>query len=179
MRSDAKTVAQYLKELPAERRAVVSEVRDLVRKHIPKGYAETMNWGMICYEIPLERFPDTYNDQPLASVAIAAQKDCYAIYLICGYAYPHLIAELKAAYKAMGRKIDMGKSCLRFKSLDDLPLEVIGKIVGSVSVKDYIAIYEASREETAAKPRRSAAAKPKAKPAVKPKAAPKRKPAAK
>lgn len=140
--SKAQTVAEYLQELPVERRAVIAAVRKVVRKHLPRGYVETMNWGMICYEIPLKRYPDTYNKQPLAYAALAAQKSNYALYLMGD---EETRKKLAAAVKAMGKKLDMGKVCLRFKKLEDLPLGVIGEIIASVSVDAYIATYEAAR----------------------------------
>ena len=115
--SKATTVAAYLAELPAERRAVIAAVRKVVRKHLPKGYVETMNWGMICYEIPLKRYPVTYNRQPLSYAALAAQKNNYALYLTGCYGASALQQKLAAAFKAAGKKLDMGKSCLRFKKL--------------------------------------------------------------
>lgn len=143
--SSAATVGQYLDELPPERREVVAAVRDVVRRHLPAGYDETMNWGMICYEIPLARYPDTYNEQPLCYVALAAQKHHYALYL------PHVDEgsghqrALREAYAARGKRLDMGRSCLRFRRVDDLPLDVIGRIVASTTPDAYIARYEASR----------------------------------
>lgn len=140
--SKAQTVPEYLAELPAERRAVIAAVRKVVRKHLPKGYVEAMNWGMICYEIPLKRYPITYNKQPLSYAALAAQKNNYALYLMGNEETRKTLA---AAFKAMGKKMDMGKVCLRFKKLEDLPLEAIGKVIASVSVDAYIASYEAAR----------------------------------
>ena len=81
VKSAAKTVDEYLAELPEDRREVVSEVRNLVRKNLPKGYEEAVNWGMLCWEIPLARYPHTYNGQPLGYVALAAQKNYFALYL--------------------------------------------------------------------------------------------------
>ena len=144
-RSEAKTVVAYLKELPAERRAVVSAVRDLILRNLPKGYVESMNWGMICYEIPLERYPDTYNGQPFQYAALAAQKNYYAIYLIGVNGNKTKEKELADAFKKLGKKMDMGKSCLRFKSLDDLPLDAIGKLIGSMPPEELIALMEASQ----------------------------------
>ena len=143
--SAATSVTQYLEELPPERRKVVAAVRAVVRKHLPKGYAESMNWGMIAYEIPLARYPETYNKQPLAYVALAAQKNNYALYLSGPYMDPEVDAMLREAFKSAGKKLDMGKSCLRFKSLDDIPLDVIGKVVAAVPVDRYIEHYENSR----------------------------------
>jgi hypothetical protein len=143
--SPATTVAKYLASQPAERRKVISTVRGVIRRNLPKGYREVMNWGMISYEIPLTRYPDSYNGQPLMYVALAAQKNFYAIYLTCVYHDPKRAAWFREAFKAAGKKLDMGKSCLRFKRLDDLPLEVIGQVVASTSLEQRIAIHEASR----------------------------------
>ena len=145
--STAQTVADYLAELPAERRAVIAAVRKVVRQHLPKGYVETMNWGMIAWEIPLKRYPDTYNKQPLLYVALAAQKNNYAIYLTGSYGDTARRKALIDAFKAAGSKLDMGKSCIRFKKLEDLPLEAIGTAVAAISVDAYIASYEASRKK--------------------------------
>jgi hypothetical protein len=141
--SDAKTVEQYLEELPDERSEVVSAVRDLILRHLPEGYREAMSWGMICYCVPLERFPNTYNGQPLGYVALAAQKNYYALYLTCVYQDEGKKARLKEAFKASGKRLDMGKSCIRFRRLDDLPLETIGELIADVSVEAFIKHYEA------------------------------------
>lgn len=143
--SKAKTVDEYLAELPEDRRAVVLAARDLVNRHVPAGYVETMSWGMVCWEIPLSRYPTTYNKQPLAYVALAAQKQYYALYLTTCYADSAQDVVLRNAYADAGRKLDMGKSCLRFKSLDDLLPEVIGAVIASTPVDVHIAHYEASR----------------------------------
>lgn len=143
--SKAKTVEAYLAELPPERREVVAAVRDLVNRHLPPGYAETMNWGMISWEIPLSRYPNTYNKQPLAYVALAAQKNHYALYLTCVYADSLREHRLREAYALAGKKIDIGKSCLRFKRLDDLLPAPVAEAIASTPVEDHIANYEASR----------------------------------
>jgi hypothetical protein len=143
--SKAKTVDDYLKELPEDRRAVVSAVRDLVNRHLPAGYVEAMSWGMISWEIPLSRYPATYNRQPLAYVALAAQKQYYALYLMACYANSTQDVALRNAYADAGKALDMGKSCLRFKALDDLRPEVIGGVVASTPVDAHIAQYQASR----------------------------------
>jgi hypothetical protein len=145
-RSDAATVDEYLAALPPERRAVVSTVRDLVRRHLPAGYSEGMNWGMISYEVPLERFPRSYNGQPLLYVGLAAQKNYYALHLIGGYRDAGTAARLRAAFAAAGKKLDMGKACIRFRALDDLPLEPIGEIIASTPPDALIAVYEKSRQ---------------------------------
>jgi hypothetical protein len=143
--SAATNVAAYLKSLPKERRAVVSAVRAVVKKHLPKGYVESMNWGMISYEIPLSRYPETYNGRPLMLAALAAQKDHYALYLMCAYQDRALLGKLRDGYRKARKKLDMGKSCLRFRSLDGVLLDVVGEIVASVPPETYIARYEAAQ----------------------------------
>jgi hypothetical protein len=141
--SKATTPAAYLASLPPERRKVIAAVRAVVKKRLPKGYVESMNWGMLCYEIPLKTYPDTYNKQPLMYMALAAQKGNYALYMTGVSGNKALMDKLAAAYKAAGRKLDMGKSCLRFKALDELPLDVIGEIVAATTVEQRIAAEEA------------------------------------
>jgi hypothetical protein len=146
VQSKAATVKEYLDELPADRRAVVSAVRKVIRRHLPAGYREAMNWGVITYEIPRERFPDTYNGQPLCYVALAAQKNYYVVHLMCVYGNAAKTAWLKEEFKKAGKKLDMGKACIRFRRLEDLPLDVIGQAVAGTTPEQYIAIYEASRK---------------------------------
>ena len=141
------TPTAYLASLPPERRKVIAAVRAVVKKRLPKGYVETMNWGMLSYEIPLSRCPDTYNKQPLMYLALAAQKNNYALYMTGVSGDKVLMGRLAAAYKAAGRKLEMGKSCLRFKTLEELPLDVIGDIVASTPVERRIAA-EAERRAT-------------------------------
>ena len=143
--SKAKTVGAYLDELPPERREVIAKVRETVLANLPPGYEETMNWGMISYEIPLSRYPVTYNKQPLGYVALAAQKNNYVVYLMGLYADGEQERKLKTAYAAMGRKPDIGTCCVRFKKLEHLPLETIGELIASMPVEAYIEHYEASR----------------------------------
>ena len=146
--SAATTVEGYLASLPAGRRAVVSAVRDVVREHLPAGYREAMSWGMIGYGIPLERYPDTYNGQPLCYVALAAQKNYFSLYLTCNAGDTQ---RLKEAFERAGKRLDMGKSCLRFKSLADLPLPAIGELIASVPPEELIARYERTRAATPAR----------------------------
>ena len=143
--SRATTVEEYLAELPAERRAVVAAVRDVVLRHLPPGYEETMNWGMISYEIPLARYPTTYNKQPLAYAALAAQKGHYALYLNGAYQQPARASALEEGFARAGKKLDMGKSCLRFKRLDDLALDAVAESVASQTPEELIAEYERAR----------------------------------
>ena len=146
--SKAGTIEAYLQELPEERREVVAAVRALVNRHLPQGYVETMNWGMISWEIPLARYPATHNKQPLGYIALAAQKNHYALYLMGVYADSRNEKDLRQAYARAGRKLDMGRSCLRFRKLDELLLEEVGAIIASMPVDACIAHYEASRART-------------------------------
>jgi uncharacterized protein YdhG (YjbR/CyaY superfamily) len=145
--SAATTVDQYLADLPPERRAVVAAVRDFVNAHLPPGYVEAMAFGMIGWGVPLARYRDTYNGQPLAYVGLAAQKNAYSLYLMGCYMDSAEDRALRAAYARAGKKLDMGKSCLRFKTLDGLLLEDIGRIIASLPVDDYIARYESLKHQ--------------------------------
>ena len=148
--SKAQTVEQYLAELPEERRAVVSAVREVVVRNLPAGYRESMSYGMIGYGIPLEDYPDTYNGQPLSYAALAAQKNYYALYVMTPYQDPAQEQWLRDEFARAGKKLDMGKSCLRFKKLDDLPLDTIGTLIAGTPPAEFIARYERAREQAAA-----------------------------
>ena len=143
--SRAETIADYLAELDPERRAVVSHVRDLLNRAMPAGYREQMVYGMIGWVVPLETYPDTYNGQPLAYVSLAAQKNGYSLYLTCTYASPNRTERLQGAYAAAGKKLDMGKSCLRFKRLDQLVEDAIAVEIASVTPVEFIAMTEEAR----------------------------------
>ena len=145
VQSSAKTVNEYLIELSAERRKAIRVVRKLILDNLPKGYMETMLYGMISYVIPLERYPITYNKKPLTVVSLASQKNYMALYLMNVYGDGE--EEFKKNYIATGKKLDMGKSCVRFKSLDDLPLGLIGKTITRTSVAQFIERYEKSRNK--------------------------------
>jgi len=144
-RSNATTVAQYLAELPADRRKELATVRKLILKHLPKGYQETMGWGMISYGIPLADYPNTYNGQPLCFIALAAQKNFSTIYLMGAYASTPEYRALKAAFEKAGKKFDMGKSCLHFKRADDLELQAVAKVIAATPPKKFIAYFEKHR----------------------------------
>jgi hypothetical protein len=143
--SKTATVDDYIADMPAERRAVASAVRDLVRRNLPKGYVETTNGKFINYEIPLERYPKTYNGQPLSYIAFAPQKNYYALYLMGVYQNEALQKDLEASFKRAGKKLDMGKSCLRFKKLEDLELDAVARAISSTPPEKFIADYEAAR----------------------------------
>ena len=144
VQSKATTVEAYLAALPDDRRKTISEVRSVVKKHLPKGYEEMIGSGMITYCVPLERYPNTYNKQPLCYVGLAAQKNHNALYLMGAYATGAQRKALEDAFRQAGKKLDMGKSCLRFDDVDDLPLDVIGKVVASIPPEKWVEIYESS-----------------------------------
>ena len=143
------TVAAYLASLSPEQRAVIDEARALVHKHIPKGYAEFMNWGVINWGIPLEEFPDTYNRQPLCYVGLGANKRYNTLYLMGAYSCssgtyttPFSQKLLADAFKKAGKRLNMGKCCLHFKTLDDLELTSVAKVIGMSTPEEYIAYYK-------------------------------------
>jgi uncharacterized protein YdhG (YjbR/CyaY superfamily) len=145
--SKAATPEAYLAELPPERAAVVARVRDLVNASLPDGYAERMSWGMIGWEVPLEVYPETYNKQPLSYAGLAAQKSHYALYLNCIHASEERTQRLADAFAAAGKKLDMGKSCIRFKRVEDLAEDALAEAIASVPLESFITEYEASRRK--------------------------------
>ena len=151
MHSAAASVDAYLEGLPADRREVVSTVLEAVRRHLPPGYTETMAWGMITWSVPLERYPTTYNGEPLGYAALAAQKRHYALYLMGTYLDPAREQAFRARWEATGRKLDMGQSCLRFKKVEDLDLDLVGEIIAATPVDDFLATYERQRAQAKAR----------------------------
>lgn len=145
MRSESTTVDQYLAELPDDRRDAVESVRDVIVTNLPEGYEETMNWGMIVYSVPLDTYPDTYNGQPLMYAALANQKSYMSLYLTAVWAADGIREDFISKYKESGKRLDMGKSCVRFRTLDDLPLELISETIGAIDLDSFIATYERSR----------------------------------
>lgn len=147
MQSKATTVKQYLESLPAARREAVGAVRDTILDNLPKGYEERMQYGMIGYCVPHSIYPAGYHcdpQQPLPFAGLASQKNSMSLYLMCIYGDPDHAAWFREAWTSTGRKLDMGKSCVRFKKLEDVPLDVVGKAVKRVPVKKYLAFYESN-----------------------------------
>jgi uncharacterized protein YdhG (YjbR/CyaY superfamily) len=153
------TVSGYLAALPADRRREIAKVRAVIRKNIPKGYVEHVGWGGITWSVPLEVYPDTYNGHPLSYVAIASQKNYASLYLMVAYGSPAQLKTLTQGFAAAGKKLDMGKSCIRFQSADDLALDVIGKVVASVAMPEWIALAKAAQSPEAKARRKVARAK--------------------
>ena len=145
MRSEANSVEQYLEELPVDRRDAIETVRDTILDNLPEGYVEEMNWGMITYSVPLETYPTTYNGQPLMYAALASQKNHMAIYLSGVYADEERREAFLDRYRETGKRLDMGKSCVRFRRIDDLPVELIGDTIAGIDVDTFIEVYEAGR----------------------------------
>ena len=143
--SSATTVEEYLAEISEERRGDVEIVRTLILENLPAGYVETMRWGMITYEVPLETYPDTYNGKPLMFVALAAQKRHLALYLTNVAFVRGGEESFKTKYLKTGKKLDMGRSCLRFRKVDDLATEVIAESINAMPLDEFIEEYEASR----------------------------------
>jgi hypothetical protein len=153
MQSRATTVADYLAELPADRRAAISAVRKVLLDNLDPVYEEGMQYGMIGYYVPHRVFPAGYHcdpKQPLPFAALASQKNYMSLYLMCEYD-PELNRWFQAAWAKTGKKLDMGKSCIRFKKLDDLALDVIAEAVRRQPAQKWMAYYEAVRREQDAK----------------------------
>jgi hypothetical protein len=138
-RSDAPTPDAYLAELPADRAAEIARVRDTVNASLPDGFVERMAWGMISWEVPLEKSGRTYNGQPLVYAALAVQKNHNALYLNCVYGSAERTEELRQRFATSGRKLDMGKSCVRFRKATDLDLDAIAEAIAAVTPDAYIA----------------------------------------
>ena len=137
------TVDIYLKSLPPDRREVISALRKVILENLPKGYQEGMEYGMIAYYVPLSRYPKTYNGQPLGYISIASHKNYVSLYLMGIYGQGEV--EFKRAYRKTGKKLDMGKSCVRFTKIEDLPLDLIAETVAQYTPEQFIALYENSR----------------------------------
>ena len=140
----AKTVAEYIASLPEDRRGAIKTVRAVVKKNLPAGYKEGVDYGFIGWTVPLSVYPDTYNGQPLCYAALANQKNHMALYLMAAYAEGPIKQRLVKGFRAAGKKLDMGKSCIRFKSLDDLPLDVIAEVAAALPMKKYVEIAKAA-----------------------------------
>ena len=154
MQSQAKTVREYLAELPEDRRKAIKAVRAVIVKNLSKGYKEVVQNGAIGYVVPHSVYPAGYHcnpKQPLPFAGLASQKNHMAVYLMCVYDDAGHAAWFRKAWAKTGKKLDMGKSCVRFKKLDDVPLKVIGQAIKRVPVKKLIAFYESARN-AASKP---------------------------
>ena len=145
VQSSAQTVEEYLEALPDDRQQALTTLREIIRENLPEGYEEGMQYGMIGYYVPLERYPETYNGQPLAYVNLASQKNYISLYLNCVYSNEDEKSWFTEEWAASGKKLNMGKSCVRFKKLEDIPLDLIGRTIARTDVDEFIATYERAR----------------------------------
>ena len=143
--STAATVEEYIDSLAPDRAETVRAVRRAILDNLPVGYVETMQYGMMAYVIPLERYPHTYNKQPLAPTCLASQKNYLSLYLHSIYMDEAMETWFRAKWEAFGKRLNMGKSCIRFRRIDDLPLDLVGETVARVTVEEFIRGYEACR----------------------------------
>lgn len=155
------TVNQWLASVPAERKDAINAVRDAVNEHLPQGYEETVDWGMLAWVVPLATLPNTHNGHPLLLAALGAHTKVLTLYLMSVYSDHKLRRGFEIAYKGTGKKLDMGGCCVHFKKLDDLPLDVVGNTIARVSVDQYVERYENSR--TKKNPQKKTKTKTKAK----------------
>lgn len=141
--SAARTPEEYLAELPDDRRAVMEEVRAVINANLPEGYREGMAYGMIGWHVPLETFGDTYNGQPIGLAGLASQKRSISLYLNSVYSDPATEAWFRERWAETGKKLDMGKSCVRFRRLDDVPLDLIGETIARADLEGFLARHGA------------------------------------
>lgn len=154
MQSSAKTVTEYLQSLPGDRREAISAVRKVILANLPKGYEECMSYGMIGYVVPHSIYPAGYHCDPklpLPYAGLASQKNYMSFYVMTVYGDQATEQWFRKAWQAAGKKLNMGKCCVRFKKLADVPLEVIGQLVARVPVAQYIARIEKDLSETTRK----------------------------
>jgi len=146
MKSKASTVEEYLAGLPEDRLAAIQAVRKVILKNLPKGYEEVLQYGVLGYVVPLKVFPSGYlnrKNEPLPYICLASQKNYMSIYMMSVYGDAE--AKFREEYQATGKRLDMGKCCVRFRKLEDLPLDVIGKAVARYPMKKWIEICVSSK----------------------------------
>src|SRR5690606_12503991 len=146
MQNDVTSVEEYLAQLPSERKQAMLKLRQLFLEKLPKGFTETISYGMISYVVPHSIYPKGYHcntEQPLPFISIASQKNYIALYHMGIYASPALLTWFEDEYpKHCKNKLDMGKSCIRFKKIESIPYELIAQLLEKMSVKEWIEIYE-------------------------------------
>jgi hypothetical protein len=147
MKSGASTVENYLAALPENRRAGIANMLAFIRSHMPSGYEEVVNWGMICWQVPLSIYPDTYNRKPLMYAALAAQKKHDGVYLCALPVNPGLNAAFEASFAMAGKKLDMGTACVRYRHIDDLDLPALAAAIRAVPMADFVTLERASRSQ--------------------------------
>jgi hypothetical protein len=137
-----KSVSSFLSTLPAEKRKVLSAVRATIRKNLPKGYEEVLQGKLISYVVPLSLSGKTYNGHPLWYAALASQKNYFTLHLMTVYGDKRSLAHIQDGFKRAGKRLDMGKACIRFKKIEDLPLDVIGENIGRMPMNDWIKLCQ-------------------------------------
>lgn len=144
----ASTVDQYLAALPADRRDALNAVRKVINDNLPDGYEEGIQFGMISWYVPLSLYAAGYGENPkvpLPLICLGSQKSGMVLHFLCFYGHATLSTWFVSEYKKSGRKLDMGKGCVRFKKLDDLALDVVGRTIARIPVEEHIANYGAER----------------------------------
>ncbi|MGL4304801.1 MAG: DUF1801 domain-containing protein [Mycobacteriaceae bacterium] len=141
-------VTDYLSKLEPNRREALTVIRQVILENLPQGYEEMFTFGMPTYVIPLSSYPTTYNEQPLQFAAFASHKNYMSLYLNCLYAQQGLLEDFKQKWLKTGHKLNMGKSCIRFTSLESMPLDLVGEVIAGTSVSKYIEVYELSRMQS-------------------------------
>jgi len=161
--SAARTAREYLASLPDERRDDVAAVRAVILDNLPAGYEEAIQYGMLSYQVPLAVFPDTYNGEAASIACLASHKGAMSLYLMGVYASPERRRRFEQAFKKAGKKLEMGKSCVRFKRAEDLPLHVIGDTIASIGMDQYVAMLRGvdAKRKRKPRPRKKTAAKKK------------------
>ncbi len=146
MQSKATTPEDYLSELPEERKMAMTKLRNVIKDKLPKGFKEVMSYGMIGFVVPHESYPSGYHCNPklpLPFINLGSQKNFIAVHHLGIYADKNLLDWFVAEYpKHVKTKLDMGKGCIRFKNMNDIPFEVIGELVSKMSMEAWISIYE-------------------------------------
>ena len=148
MLSDAATPAEFIKALPEERRSVIRKIRTTLRQSLPRGFKETMSYGMLAYVVPLSRYPTGYHckpETPLPFVSLASQKNYIALYHMGLYADKKMLSWFQAEYaKRVESRLDMGKSCIRFKKPDQIPYDLIAELAAKITPQEWTARYESA-----------------------------------
>lgn len=146
MTSDAKTPEEYISALPQERKDAISKLRKVITENLPKGFKETIGYGMLAYVIPHSLYPDGYHcdpKTPLPFMSVASQKNFIAVYHMGIYAHKEVLDWFTNEYpKHCSRKLDMGKSCIRFKKIEEIPYKLIGELASKMTPSAWIDIYE-------------------------------------
>ncbi len=144
-RGTSATVAEFLGSLPVDRQTTVEAVRAVIRRHLPQGYEEVVAKNMLVYQVPLSRYADTYNGHPLWYVALASEKSYLSLHLMPVYGSAIYAERLAEGFRKEGKRLDMGKACVRFRKIEDLALAPIGEIVESVPVDRWVEIAKSAR----------------------------------